>query len=191
MKYWKQILAGILIGLLLSGLVHMLLLPKPGAPFIVVTLTPDLTPQPTATVEMIQVQIAGAVINPGIYALPKGATVNDAILSAGGATPLARTDLLNLLTKLQDGQRVFIPEEPDNNNTQRSPEIELPTLININTATQSELESLPGIGAVKAKAIIAYRNEHGYFLSIEDILKVDGIGQSTFEQFKDLICVSP
>ncbi len=191
MKYWKQVLAGILIGLLLSGLVHMLLLPKPGSPLTIVTLTPNLTPEPTATVELIQIQIAGAVVNPGVYTLPKGSTVNDAILTAGGATPHAQTDLLNLLTELQDGQRIYIPGEAENLDAQRSLEIELPTLININTATQSELESLPGIGAVKARAIIAYRNEHGYFLSIEDIMNVDGIGPSTFEQFKDLISVEP
>jgi competence protein ComEA len=190
-KYWKQVVAGILIGLLLSGLVHMLLLPKPGSPLTIVTLTPNLTPEPTATVELIQIQIAGAVINPGVYTLPKGSTVNDAIFAAGGTTPHAQADLLNLLTELQDGQRIYIPGEAENLDAQRSLEIELPTLININTATQSELESLPGIGAVKAKAIIAYRNEHGYFLNIEDIMNVDGIGPSTFEQFKDLISVEP
>ncbi len=191
MKHWKQVLAGILIGLLLGGLLHMLLLPKPGSPLTIVTLTPDLTPEPTPTVEKIQIQVSGAVVNPGVYTVPKGTTVNDAILIAGGATAQAQTDLLNLLTELQDGQRIYIPGESKNPDPQRSSVIEIPTLININTATQSELESLPGIGSVKAMAIIAYRNEHGYFLSIEDLLKVNGIGQSTFEQFKDLISVAP
>jgi len=191
MKYWKQLLAGILIGILLGGLLHMLLLPKPGAPLTIVTHTPDLTPKPTPTVEMIQIQVAGAVVYPGVYIVPRGTTVNDAILAAGGATEQAQTDLLNLLTELQDGQRIYVPGDTENPVLQRSSVIDLPSLININTATQSELESLPGIGSVKAMAIIAYRTEHGYFLSIEDIMNVDGIGRSTFEQFKDLISVTP
>lgn len=192
MKHWKQILLGILIGLLLGGLWRLTKLPKPGEPFVLVTLTPNLTPEATATAEMIQVHIAGAVNSPGVYSLPEGSNVNQAIELAGGPTEQAATNMINLATLLEDGQRVYIPSIDDSNqDTQRGTTISLPGLVNINTATQAELESLPGIGAVKASAIIGFRTSNGFFLSIEDLLKVDGIGASTFDQLKDLITVSP
>lgn len=191
MKHWKQLLAGILIGLLLSGLARLMLMPKPGAPLVIVTLTPKLTPDPTPTVMMIKVQVVGMVAQPGIYEILAGSTINDAIQVAGGPTALADLDLLNLLTEIEDGQRLYVPGSPETADTDRLLEVELPSLININTATQTELESLPGIGSAKAQAIIEYRTQNGYFLEIEDLLKVNGIGPSTLEQFRHLITTSP
>lgn len=196
MKNWKQLLGGLLAGVLLSGLMHLMLLPKSGTPLVIVTLTPNRTPDPTATIEMIRVHIAGAVNNPGVYTIPKGANINDAILVAGGPGEDANINLLNLAKLLEDEQRLYIPNQSDSQNLEladpsRSTTIGILPLININTATQAELESLPGIGVVKAKAIIDYRTQNGYFIAIEDLLNVSGIGESTFGALKDLISVSP
>lgn len=196
MKNWKQILAGILTGLLLSGLLRLLTLPKGGQPITIATTTPNLTPDPTSVVEMIRVHVAGNVIQPGVYGLVKGSTVNDAIQAAGGASSTAITEVLNLASVLEDGQRIFIPgqnetQSPELASSQRSVGISLPGFLNINTASQEELESLPGIGAVKAKAIIDYRIQNGYFLTIDDLMKVHGIGESIFSQVEDFITVSP
>ncbi len=196
MKYWKQVLGGILTGLLLSGLVRLITLPKTGHPITVVTMTPNLTPDPTAIIELIKVQVAGNVNQPGVYELVKGSNLDDAIRAAGGPSSTAKTDLINLVTVLEDGQRVYIPgmddlPSSDLDQNQRSVELNLTGIVNINTASQQELESLPGIGAVKAKAIIEYRTQNGYFLSIDDLMKVSGIGQSIFSQVKDYITVTP
>ena len=196
MKYWKQVLGGILTGLLLSGLVRLFTLPKTGQPISVVTMTPNLTPDPTAIIEMIKVQIGGSVNQPGVYGLAKGSNVDDAIQAAGGPSATAKSDLINLATLLEDGQRIYIPGMEDTpssdlDQNQRSVELSLAGVVNINTASQQELESLPGIGAVKAKAIIEYRTQNGYFLSIDDLVKVSGIGQSILNQVKDFITVTP
>ncbi len=196
MKYWKQVLGGILTGLLLSGLVRLFTLPKTDQPITVVTMTPNLTPDPTAIIEMIKVQVAGSVNQPGVYELAKGSNIDDAIQAAGGPSATAKTDLINLVTVLEDGQRIYIPGMDDTpssdlDQNQRSVELSLAGVININTASQQELESLPGIGAVKAKAIIEYRTQNGYFLSIDDLVKVSGIGQSILNQVKDFITVTP
>jgi len=196
MKYWKQVLGGILTGLLLSGLVRLFTLPKTDQPITVVTMTPNLTPDPTAIIEMIKVQVAGSVNQPGVYELAKGSNIDDAIQAAGGPSATAKTDLINLVTILEDGQRIYIPGMDDSpsadlDQNQRSVELSLAGVVNINTASQQELESLPGIGAVKAKAIIEYRTQNGYFLSIDDLVKVSGIGQSILSQVKDFITVTP
>ncbi|MDD4577974.1 MAG: helix-hairpin-helix domain-containing protein, partial [Anaerolineaceae bacterium] len=139
--------------------------------------------------------VAGEVKVPGVYTLPDGATIQDAIEVAQGPTQKARADLLNLAAPLTDGQRIYIPSAEDaqsaQENNERSLEINIGSLVNINTASKEELESLPGIGNVRAEAIIAYRTQNGYFLAIEDLMKVDGIGQATFEALKHLITISP
>jgi competence protein ComEA len=122
--------------------------------------------------------------------------VQDAIDMAGGLLSKADTRSLNLAEILEDGQRILVPTRlppthtPDPNITQAPivpPEILYP--ININTATQAELESLPQIGPVTAQKIINYRQVNGPFESIEDIQDVPGIGPKTFEVIKDLITV--
>ncbi len=194
MKNWKWLLGGILLGLLLSGLFRLLSLPQNEQRFTLVTVTPNLTPEPSPTVSLIQVHVAGEVKQPGLYSLPEGANVQDAIDAAQGPTEIARQDLLNLAAPLVDGQRIYVPSSEESQSTesgQRSLETTLASLVNINTANQEELESLPGIGSVRAKAIIAYRTQNGYFLSIEELLNVEGIGESTYNELKEFITVSP
>lgn len=132
---------------------------------------------------------------PGLYHLPEGANVQEAIEAASGATENAGLDLINLATILNDGQRITIPPKSNLQEKiefpQRSSGLNETKLININTANQEELESLPGIGEVKARAIINYRTQNGYFLNLEELMNVEGIGQKTFDQLKELITIDP
>ena len=195
MKNWKWLLGGILLGLLLSGLYRLFSLPQNEQSLTLVTVTPNLTPEPSPTVSMIQVHVVGEIKLPGVYSLPEGANVQDAIDAAQGPTELAQQDLINLAATLTDGQRVYVPskeEAPVNvGSDQRSLGVSMDGLVNINTASQEELDTLPGIGSVRAEAIIAYRTQNGFFMTIEDLLKVEGIGETTFNALKDLITVSP
>jgi competence protein ComEA len=176
---------GVLIGLLAAGLLLLASSPPRGE---AIRLSPPSSPPP------LVVHVGGAVAQPGVYELPHGSRIQDAIQAAGGARPQAALEGLNLAAPLEDGAQVYILSE---NETQppgtttggfpsRSGGVEL---VNINTATQAELEKLPGIGPTRAASIIAYRQEHGPFASIEAIQEVEGIGEGVFEEIKDLITV--
>jgi competence protein ComEA len=140
------------------------------------------------------VHVVGAVKKPGVYSLPRGSRVQDAIQAAGGPTAKADMASLNLVELLEDGAQIWIRGElpvggyPESDHIDPAEE-KFPDLININTATQVELESLPGIGPMRAKAIILYRQENGPFQEIEELLEISGIGPATFESLKDLITV--
>ena len=177
-------LAGLMTGLLSTGLLLLLLSEPRGLP---IELHPPPTPRP------IRIHVAGAVAQPGVYELPNGSHAQQAIEAAGGPLEGAVLDLVNLASPLIDGQQVYVPIEDD-----ISPVIptSIPALnqataelININTATDAELESLPGIGPSLAQKIIEWREIHGPFLNPEDIIQVSGIGQSKLEQIIDLITV--
>jgi|YelNatPaOPRAMG01_1025707.scaffolds.fasta_scaffold00897_2 competence protein ComEA len=144
----------------------------------------------------IIVHIAGAVKMPGVYRLLEGSRVIDGIQSAGGALPSADLDRLNLADYLQDGSKVFVPEKslPSNSILKSDKEKDIKdknsassNKININYATEKELENLPGIGPSLAKRIVEYREQNGPFKDIEEIKNVKGIGDKKFEQIKDLI----
>ena len=148
----------------------------------------------------ILLHITGEVKSPGIIEIDEGSRLNDAIEAAGGLTENADTNKINLAYVVQDGQKINIPNvnsvdtgnyitenigeniviEDTNMNT---------NIVNINTATQTELETLTGIGPSTALKIIKYREENGKFKNIEDIKNVSGIGDSKFEAIKDEICV--
>jgi len=198
-RSWSETLRlvaiGVVGGLLGAGLLYLVSRPPRGE---AITLLPAPTPLPVA------VDVAGAVIQPGVYALPQGSRVQDAIQAAGGLAPDADTSGLNQAAFLDDVQRVFIPfraapaamlpgvgpgdaAPPGTQPAERGAGVQL--LVNINTATQAELESLPEIGPVTAQAIITYRTEQGPFLTIEAIDAVPGIGPVTFDAIKDLITV--
>ena len=140
----------------------------------------------------IVVEIKGEVKNPNIYYLNEDSIIDDLIVAAGGLRENANTSQINRAEQLQNHQSIYIPsnEEIQNsaeevinkvNNQNNS------NLININTASVSELDALPGVGPSKAQAIITYREENGPFKSIEEIKNVSGIGESSFEKIKDLI----
>lgn len=151
----------------------------------------------------IVIYIAGAVKNEGIYELDENSRIADSIEKAGGLTEDANINNINLAYMLEDGMKVYIPKKTDKNEVEDDTNIYVSkengninsskdtnsqnNKININTATQSELETLPGIGPSIATKIINYRKENGKFVNIEDIKKVSGIGDSKYLQIKDLI----
>jgi len=149
-------------------------------------------------VPSVIIHISGAVKNPGVYQLKSTDRVVDAVKIAGGITERANPDAINLAALLKDGQKIIIPYKISNQVTVESDKnIEevyssssSPSdQININTADDNTLQSLPGIGPVLSKKIIDYRNQNGLFEVIEDIKGVSGIGEKKFEGIKDLICV--
>ena len=146
----------------------------------------------------IIVHIIGEVKNPGIVELNDGDRIFNAIEKAGGTTKNADTSKINLAQSVKDGMKINIPNINDESETNQNiyieninqeEQINKKNMININTATQAELETLPGIGASTATKIINYRKEKDKFSKIEDIKNVNGIGDAKFEKIKDLICV--
>lgn len=139
----------------------------------------------------IYVHICGAVINPGVYQVPIGTRVYQALELAGGSSDDAYLSGINLADKLADGQKVYIPAEGENAEGILSIDSGgvQSVMININTASEAELMTLPGIGQSRAKDIINYRVKNGLFESIDDIMKVSGIKEAAFEKIKDLIKV--
>jgi competence protein ComEA len=191
MQNLKSILymaSGVLFGLFIAVLVWFLARNPSGQ---AVTLRPVPTEKP------LVVHITGAVPRPGVYALAQGSRVQDAISAAGGFLAEAEKTGINLARALEDGEQLDIPyvegaspvilEEP----AATEAPVENTELININFASQAELESLPGIGPTTAQKIIQYREQNGPFLTTEDVINVPGIGPGTYERIKDLITVGP
>ncbi|MBQ3112644.1 MAG: helix-hairpin-helix domain-containing protein [Firmicutes bacterium] len=126
----------------------------------------------------VTVQISGEAASPGLITLPAGSRVADAV-AACGITEQADLSRLNLAAYLIDGETLLIPRLPD----------AAGLLININSATADQLDALPNIGIVRAEDIIAYREQHGAFNSIEELMRVKGIGESIYAELEELICV--
>lgn len=145
----------------------------------------------------IVVHVSGAVENEGIVVLEQGERISDAIEKAGGSKEEADLSKINLAQVLQDGVKVHIPSINDTEEIYESYESiqggnmtnQESGLVNINTATQSQLEELPGIGPSTALKIIEYIEENGKFSKIEDVQNVSGIGESKYNSMKDFIMV--
>ncbi len=197
-SYRAQVILGTVLGLIVGGMVGYLTPhPAPPPPITVSTPPPTATSLPTSTPAPIRVYITGAVDQPAVYSLPPGSIVQDALEAAGGPTEDADLERINLAQELRDQQQVYVPRRGE---AASRPLISGGTsggsstgtgLVNINTASAAELETLPRVGPSTAQRIIAYRQEHGPFSAIEDIQNVSGIGPATFEQLKDLITVGP
>ena len=156
------------------------------------------SPQQTETPEKenpviaptLMIDMKGQVAKPGVYELPSGSRMQDAIDAAGGFTPEADSRAINLALIIVDETSLYVPatgEEVDLPAAAQTASASGSGLININQATEAELMELPGIGPSKAAAILAYREEAGKFKSPEELTEVSGIGDKTFEQLKDLI----
>jgi competence protein ComEA len=189
MKQIAYVLIGLLLGFILSGTLFWVTHMETGTTVVL---------EPSPTKAPIEVQVIGGVVRPGVYTLPEGSRVQDAITAAGGLLAEIDPNSINLVAKLEDGQQLEISNEitagastpstspfrvlstPRNNSS-------VTNLININTADLTMLESLPDIGPTTAQKIIDYRNLHGPFTNIQDIMNVSGIGPATFDQIQDLI----
>lgn len=138
----------------------------------------------------IMVHVAGNVNNPGVYELPYGSRVKDALDAAGGASSDGNADSLNLVEVLTDGQKIVVPQKtmPQTTGlmTQNSYTVSSGGAVNINTADEKSLEELPGIGPALAKRILEYRAQKP-FTTVDELKNVPGIGDKKFELMKDRI----
>ena len=143
------------------------------------------------TVVLLVVDVAGAVLNPGVYSLPMNSRVIDAINAAGNVLKGADVSDINLARLLKDGEQVYVYAASRGSSSSRSTARSAPPRntgpIAINRASAKELEALDGIGPVLASRIIAYRNANGPFVTLEALLEVSGIGPAKFDQFKEKI----
>ena len=175
MKTFANTILGILIGMLLAGAVWISARqPKGDA----VPLRPPPAPAP------LSVHITGSVVSPGVYDLPQGSRVVDAINAAGGFLPIADQEQVNLAAILEDGSKINIEKRAAYSSGGGGS-----GRININTATLDELDTLPGIGPSTAQAIIDHRRQFGNFQRTDELTDVSGIGPSTYDRIKDLITV--
>ena len=151
---------------------------------------------------LVYVHVGGAVRSAGLYRLPVGARVDDAVRMAGGPTKDADLDALNLAAKVKDGDKVLVPRRgaatsdgsppaPGGSGSSAAPGAAgaHSALVNLNSATAADLETLPGIGPALAQRIIAFRTDHGGFRRVEDLLEVAGIGPKKFEELKAHVTV--
>jgi competence protein ComEA len=175
-----------------AGLWYVRSLPKPvavtaGSPGVDVP-----APASPSAVVVLLVDVAGWVRHPGVYEFEEGSRVIDAIDAAGGARTGALLESLNLAAPLTDGSQILVPRAGD----KAAPPVAgeaggavADALINVNTASATELEALPGVGEVIAQAIVDYRTENGPFASVEQLLDVSGIGDATLEDIRELVTV--
>jgi len=162
-----------------------------GATAPVDTVVVDATPSPSAADSPeLYVHISGAVQTPGLYVLPPGSRVVDAIAAAGGFVDEADRDAVNLARTLADGEQLPVPREGElPATTPPAPAESGQMRVNLNTADATALEALPRIGPALAERIIAWREDNSGFTSIEDLLAVPGIGDKMLESLRDLVTV--
>jgi competence protein ComEA len=202
--FWMAVLAGALLFMRRPMAEPIEIIPPPT---ITATMAPQpsATPEPTATPRPLRVDVIGAVRTPGVQVLPPGSIVDDAIRAAGGASADADIERVNKATALQDGAQVYVPRKSDGT---AQPVIVVPTaaptvalalpqrvdpavavgnaagaLVNINTATLEELDTLPGVGPKTAQLIADGRP----YATVDDLLRVKGIGPATLAKIKPLV----
>lgn len=211
----QRIVAGCCTAVLLGGIAWFVLKPSPVP---IDAYVPRVTTASATSIPMspaiITVHVAGAVNSPGVYRLPSSARVVDAVTSAGGALRSADLESINLAQTITDTEQIYIPIKKVSRprvttaprlRPQRTTPTTAPTtmpgtsdgsagsqptrLINLNSATASELDSLTGVGPSTAKAIIAYRTKKGSFSKVEDLLNVPGIGPAKLAALRDQVTV--
>ncbi len=192
------VLSAIVTGLALAG-VFLLFQGDDNAPIQVILPTPEVEETPSVGSRNVTVHISGAVANPGVYLLSAEQRLADAVADAGGATEDADLDAVNLAQWLRDGQQYHIPEageitsiradDADGLALVAAADTGCGGLMDLNTASASQLDSLPGIGPVRANDIVARRDQTGPFTSVEQVTDISGIGPATFEKIRDLVAV--
>lgn len=143
----------------------------------------------TSPVSMCYVHVCGEVNNPGVYELPEGSRIFEAVDAAGGFTAEAAESSLNLAETIADGMQLVVLNKEEAQNAAEMAVEQTSGLVNINKASKEQLMTLPGIGESRAEDILRYREESGGFQKIEDIMKVSGIKDAAFQKIKDSITV--
>ena len=160
------------------------------------TILPQEVEDKTTVSTVIYVDVKGEVHHPGVYQMKAENRVKDLIEAAGGFTPLADDQKLNLAQLLEDQMVIVVPKKGEEVNselaqapTSQKKEVGKEVKVNINTATVEELKTLKGIGEKKAEAIIEYRKQNGSFKNKEELMKVRGIGKKLYESFQERVIV--
>lgn len=135
------------------------------------------------------VYVCGEVKSPGVYELPEGSRIVDAVEAAGGMTEAASGTWLNLAEPVSDGQKIEVPSETEASELEKEQQEVQSGLVNLNTASAEELMTLTGIGESKAEAILSYREEHGGFEKPEELMEIPGIKEGVFEKIRDQVTV--
>jgi competence protein ComEA len=201
MRRVKSAIAGNLWGAVVSGsvvgvLIFAILIIWRGARGETIVLEV----QPVGDPSMVRVYVGGEVVTPGLVTLPRGSRVVDAIEAAGGATANGDLSGFGLAAPLEDADQIIVPSTrristttPDREFTDggrpTSARAQPTELVNINTASQTELERLPGIGPALANRIIAHRNAHGPYQSIDELESIDGISQRMVDELRRLVTI--
>nr|WP_294490804.1 ComEA family DNA-binding protein [uncultured Mediterraneibacter sp.] len=154
--------------------------------------TGEETVQPQG--DTVFVYVCGAVNTPGVYELSASARVFEAVESAGGMTADASKDSVNLARTVADGEQIYVPTEEEaaqgtGVETESTVTGTEQSKVNINTASKEELMTLTGIGEAKAGSILKYREEHGAFGSVEELMEIEGIKEGVFNKIKDDITI--
>lgn len=213
-RYRKQIILGIVIFIIIGGIVGFCIYKFKDKPKEDIVVEKKLVKKNTSPIEKIQVDIKGQINYPGIYKVDSNLRVMDVIKLAGDLTENADTSVINLSKKVTDEMVIIVYSKDEVADFKKTKEIEKQVeerciqkdenslvndacincsvsngKVNINTASLDELKNLTGIGEKKAKDIISYREKNGNFNTIEDIMKVSGIGEASFAQIKEDITV--
>jgi len=156
----------------------------------------------TTSTGPVVVDVAGAVVRPGLVSVTSGARVADAIAAAGGLRPDADADRLNLASLIGDGARIYVatvgqssipvpigPNTGGAGGTAVPGATTIPAPVDLNSATADQLDTLPGVGPSTAQAILSYRSTHGPFASVDDLDQVRGIGPAKLSQLRDLVTI--
>lgn len=182
----------IFVGIVALALSVLLLLSAQARPAAdVIAAAPQSHSEPSLTTALLVIDVQGEVVNPGLYEVPLGSRVGDAIKAAGGVRKGVSTSSVNLARFLEDGEQLFVAGL-DQNFSPTGGAIPSSTgggKLNLNRASESELDGLPGVGPVLAKRIIAYRNENGNFSSVDELRKVSGIGPAKFGELQSFVTV--
>ena len=195
---WRLALA-VVAGALLAAAAFLLTRHQtapPAPPLAVITAASRPAPTRQPTPRRPEVYVSGAVATPGVYMLPPSARVKDALAAAGGATADADLNHVNLAAPISDGEQIAVPHigdptpTPDGGRAKRgaTPTPQGDWLLNVNTATVGDFKALPGIGQVTAQRIVTYRDQHGPYASLDDLLKA-GVRKTELDRIRARLTV--
>lgn len=181
------LLIGAVAVVLLAGRLFRSAPPQGTTPPILTGSAPAARTSPTPAARLLVVDVAGDVRRPGLYRLPQGSRIQNAITQAGGPTRRADLDLVNLAAPLADGEQVVVPGRGAGDAAAAGGAPSPTAPLDLNSATAEQLDALPGIGPVTAQKIIDYRQAHGPFTSIDDLASIPGMGPAHIANLKGLV----